>query len=505
MTNVAATPTSKRVIRRMGRRPTAFLALQREARASVAPLLDAAGHVARIYVVGRRPGTGLGGGTEGARRWASLDDRIPHDPGWGMDPRGHYFEGEHPVFRFVHHDGRHVEIRRAATFFGEGRYSARQAAQAWELVNDELARSFPAGQLLSSPAATGRELWLQTISKDHPWPTLPDELQQLIRSTAGQGRIELLPRAPHTIPQLTVYDGRFMYAALCWGLPGRGARLERVSEYLGQTRARYHAQAEVPRDWAERCRCGAPGHAGIGLLPAPGDPGWRYPAEPGETFEGWWDGAELHVAIDHGWRIRPVEAIIFERAATGPLDRWARELIGVRARIDRRRLDDTVTGQLASAAVRSILLHAIGAFHGAGRRVTRSLPIEDASEAPADAADMRVEDGRLVWCEYQQAGWPALSHPEWSAAVWARARARLLAGPGPKRPPSAVWPYNRSRVGALYAQPSTVLAFRTDAIYLTHDPGWDDDGQPGRFRLTRQLRGPLATPRSHAQLLRAVR
>lgn len=453
----------------------------------------------RVLMVGPRPG---GGTLAGFTAWAAT---MPE--GWAVAPAGHYLEGDHPTLRYVSPDGHEVHVGRAAQWLGDDALdaSAADAEAAWVELGDAIRRAFdPRAQLLASPATTGRELWLRTIPRGAEWAPMSDELQHLCRSTSTQGRVELLPRAQPEVERIVNLDGRFMYAALCWGLAGGGAELVRCTEYLGQTRARYHVNVTVPRDWAVACSCGAPGHPGIGLLPRAGDKprdGWAYPSEPGETFTTWADGAELHVALAHGWGVEPFEAIVWDGhdGVSPPLDAWAKRLVSARdvlvmrtARTPNGPGLPVPIGRMAAAGVRAILLHAVGAFHGARHRVTRSVPIEQAHEVPADARDMRVEGDRVVWAEHQAAAWPELAHPEWSTAIWARARARLLSGPG--------------GTGALHVPARDVLAFRTDALYLTGEPpAWPDDGRAGRLRVVRRVVGSLATPRTHAELLAVVK
>lgn len=487
METITHTPASRRVFRKLAPRSTVFVEPTAGGRRHVGELLAGleGGGGERVYLVGPLPGAG---GIHGLRAWAS----GPYPPGWAESERGHYLEGEHPALRFTRPDGGALELLRAAAYFGEGRYSAATARAAWELLEAELQRDWRTLNLLSSPSATGREALLQSLPRGSSWPTLPLELQSLIRRTSGQGRIQLVDGRPATIPQLVAYDGRLMYAALCWGLPGAGEH-RRTTEYLGHTRARYYATAGVPRDWARACACGAPGHEGLGLLgyADASQTGWEYPAEPGRTFSGWWDGAEVAIALAHGWAFRFHTALVFNPyTGRGPLDTWAQRLVAVRERLamlTRGAAGEETPAMLAFNAVRAILLHAIGALHGAPHKATRSLPIEQAGDVPADARDLRVEHDRIVWAEYGGAGWPELSHPEWSAAIWARARARLLHGP--------------LETGALHVPAGDVLAFRTDALYLASDPAWADDGRPGRLRRRAVIAGPLARPGSHAELL----
>lgn len=494
MQTVPETPALKRTVRKFADRPTVFVELLGAERTSAGALLaslttGALSSSERVFIVGPPIG---GGSSDGRTRW--LSGALPAL--WTEHERGHYLEGDRPVLRYRRPDGRPLEILHAATYFGDGDYGAHAAEVAWRMLADELGRQFPRGSLLSSPAATGRELLLQSIPAGTEYPVLADELAEIVRRSSGQGRIELLEApAPGTeIPELVAYDGRWFYSALCRGLGFGPGRLEVVDEYLGQTRARYAATVRIPADWSSWCVCGAPGHDGIGLLGVHEPDGWRYPHGAGETFGGWWDGAELHVAIAHGWDVRPFEALILESSSSGPLDGWIKGLLAVRERLELRAGHHNGPADLAGRALRTVILHTIGALHGGRHRVTRSVPIDSAELVPDDAEELRVEGDRIVWAESSSAGsaWPTMTHPEWSSAIWARARARLLDGPGVTK---------RDRTGALHVPAEDVIAFRTDAIYLARDPGWPDDGRVGRLRFAGRNVGPHRWPRSSAELL----
>lgn len=421
-----------------------------------------------MYLLGPRP--------TNVREWSAVE--LP--AGWGHDVAGHYLEGTLPVFRFRRDDGTRVELHRAAAWFGEHEPAADDAAEALHELGRLFAGAFDDGQLLATPSATGRYLLMRSIAFGQEWPTMTAEQQQLVRSTSGQGRIELFPRTGD-VERIVSYDGRFMYGALCWGLPGGVPVQDHVDEFAGYQKGRYHVTATVPAGWN-----------GPGILGAMVEGGgWRWPSNPGEKFTTWCDGAELAIAFDHGWSISIHERLLFPSYTTkGPADVWSDKLVKMREAFTHE--SEAVTA-LVRAGIRAVVLHSIGAFHGRPHKVTR---MGSADDVPAEADGLRIEGETFLWAEASAGqAWPEMAHPEWSAAVWGRARARLLSAPtGTKN----------HRAGLLHVDPSTVLAVRTDAVYLTTDPGWPDDGKTGRFRKVSEAVGPMPAPRSHAELL-AVR
>jgi hypothetical protein len=56
-------------------------------------------------------------------------------------------------------------------------------------------------------------------------------------------------------------------------------------------------------------------------------------------------------------------------------------------------------------------------------------------------------------------------------------------------------------VGALHIPAGQVVAFRTDAIYLTARHNWPYHGEPGDYLLKGHLTGPLPAPASEDELL----
>lgn len=441
-------------------------------RADVAEIIElaAACGVERVFLTGPRPHAGA---NDDFRDWC-------HDVPEGWSSGDHYLErADAPVLRYSDGSAR-VEIMRSAVWWGGDVVDAELCRAAWGQLAKVIGDRWPGAVLLATPATTGRELIVRTIPPGVVWPTLPSDVAELIRSTAGQGRIELFPVGDDEIPGLVELDGRTMYGALCRDLPG-GVPVRGWGEhsYGPYARCRVHATWQVPPDWDH-----------IGILPAKTGDGWRYPATPGEWAEGWIDGAELHLARHWGWDVSVTEHIVWPPSTgAGPLDGWARRLLDLIGRYRARRAP---AAALVARALRHVLIDALGALVGREHVVTRSTPIDDIARGmPMDAVDPRIEAGHLVWGERMPARWPEMIHPEWSAAVWARCRVRMLAGPKVAGVPT----------GALHVPRAQLLAIRTDALYTTEDPGWPDDGAAGRLIRKRHRAGPLPAPRSVADIL----
>lgn len=457
--------TTKRQVRAIRPRQAAWVAVGVNAGATL-NVIDAGCRT--VYLCGPRP-------AEGWRAWAytGLGER------WDGD--GHYLEAAAaPVLRYRSRlTGEPIELYAASQWFGDvGAADTALAASAWRYLGELVHRTFAGGTLLATPATTGRDLFLRTIQHGREWPVLSADTQELIREHSGQGRVEVLTPAAEELPGLVEYDGRLMYAALCAELPAGEPTRDTVPEFAGYQRGRYLVRVTVPRDWGER----------FGLLGVKDGPsgGWRYPRGAGEVFTTWVDGAELALALQAGWYCRILERLLFPPLrGTGPLDTWAAKLVRLR---DAARAGGRPEGELVARAVRALLLHGIGAFQGRPHLVTHHLPLERAAEVPASAVAPRVDGDQVIWGEETGQRWAALAHPEWCAAVWARARVRLLRGP--------------LGSGVLQRSAGEVVGFRTDAVYLTHRQGWEDDGRPGRLRLVRELDGAVwPWPTTNGELL----
>lgn len=403
----------------------------------------------RVYVVGAAPA---------AAECAGLAGEIGASV---------YLDGHWPTLRFA--GG--ASIRCAAQWTGSDSHSIEETRAILDRIGVQIRRRFGSSAvMLATPATTGRDLWLRVAGEQ--WPVMSAPMQTEIRATSTQGRIELFRPREATAEHLYAWDMRIAYSAVLRGLPigepvelggAAGAALAEANPYA---RARFRVSWKAPAEWDH-----------VGILPAEGDPrSWPM------AGEGWADGAEVRLALVHGWKVNVSRAFVWERSAD-PLSPWERRITAA------IRDAESAGDRPMRHAWRAMLLQAIGAFHGAPRRHTVI-----GSDPPADAENLRfLDDGIMAWIERRPAAWPSLSHPEWSSMVWARTRARLLSGPGGS--------------GMLSLDPRTVVACRTDAIYTTNDrpASWPDDGAPGRFRLkAHTFKAGRRWPTTSAELLREI-
>lgn len=399
--------------------------------------------------------------------------------GWRVYADGHY-----PTLRA---DSPARVIQFAPQWFGPvgATVSPDRAAVWWRELDARLRSAFDGHGLLSTPATTGRALLAATLDRD-AFPVMANAWQDRVRSMSGQGRIQVMPdpnrpRLKRGRPvkfTVTEYDQRLSYSAVLRRMPvgdpveldpGEASAWWSGSWADGFPIGKVFATWQAP-EWGDR----------PGILPAFGEHGATvYPV----TGSGWVDAVELDLAQRHRWRVDVGGAIVWDTSGD-PFRLW-RDRLG-------RLIEhgDGVMGSWWLSSLRAIMLHTIGALHGAPRRHTVM-----GDEPPAGAERLRRAGDRWAWTITAPAAWPEMSHPEWSSTVWARARRRLLDAPGP----------NGCRVGALHVEPGSVVALRTDAVYIAgaHEP-WPDDGAAGRYR----FRGAFMMdtwPTGSAQLLAAKR
>ncbi|MFJ3720785.1 hypothetical protein [Streptomyces sp. NPDC090057] len=434
-------------------------------------------------------------------------------PGWRTDTgrgrdrmAGHFVHARNPVGRYQRENGeQHVEIRSVGEWFDTHGDDPAVIRDAFVLLWQALRRHWSDAVIMGSPSQTGRDLWTRTIPTRGQYaegfPVLSEELRGLLHATAGQGRNELItpPRVPEQLPQLVEYDRTFAYAKHTWKSPVGTPRRITATTFASwsekeQMRALYgcghwQVRVTVPDTW---------NHVGLLPAPAPGDRAWHYPAEPGTTFTTWAGGPEIHTALTNPitpWKIEILDGILWEDGK--PLDDWAKKLKETWTNLTAQAHfqgdpQQARAAHLASRAVRSILLYGIGAFAQRPRMVTGTTPRTAERDVPADAEIIAFDDEHITWHKPTGFSRDPNAHPEWAAAIWSAARAALLT--------------QRHRdddtyAGALHTEPGTVVAFRTDALYLTQPQNWPYHHQPGDYLLRGHLTGPLPAPTSEEKLL----
>ena len=434
-------------------------------------------------------------------------------PGWRTDTgrgrdrmAGHFVHARNPVGRYQRENGdSHVEIRSVGEWFDVDGDDPATVRDAFVLLWQALRRHWRDAVLMGSPSQTGRDLWTRTIPTRGQYadgfPVLSEELRGLLHATAGQGRNELLtpPRVPKQLPQLVEYDRTFAYAKHTWkspvGTPRRiTAHTFATWSQKEQMRALYgcghwQVRVTVPDTW---------NHIGLLPAPAPGDRAWHYPAEPGTTFTTWAGGPEIHTALTNSltpWKVEILDGILWEDGK--PLDDWAKKLKETWSNLSAQahfqgNAQQARAAHLASRAVRSILLYGIGSFAQRPRMVTGTTPRTMERDVPPDAEIIGFDDELITWQKPTGFARDPNAHPEWAAAIWSGARAALL---------SQRHRDDDTYAGALHTPPGTVIAFRTDALYLTQPHNWPYHHQPGDYLLRGQLTGPLAAPTTEEELL----
>ncbi|WP_328687973.1 hypothetical protein OHA74_53860 [Streptomyces phaeochromogenes] len=468
--------------------------------------------VERIYITAGDP-------------WHRDADRYPYlrdavaawlnapTPGWRTDTgrgkdrmAGHFVHARNPVGRYQRENGdQHVEIRSVGEWFDLDGDDPATIRDAFVLLWQALRHHWNDAVLMGSPSQTGRDLWTRTIPQrgQHAegFPVLSEELRGLLHATAGQGRNELLtpPRVPEQLPQLVEYDRTFAYAKHTWKSPVGTPRRITAATFASwpqkeQQQALYgcghwQVRVTVPDTW---------NHIGLLPAPAPGERAWHYPADPGTTFTTWAGGPEIHTALTNPlnpWKIEILDGILWENGK--PLDDWAKKLKDTWTNLSAQAhfqgdAQQARAAHLASRAVRAILLYGIGSFAQRPRMVTGTTPRTLERDVPPDAEIIGFDDELITWQRPRGFSRDPNAHPEWAATIWSGARAALLT--------------QRHRdddtyAGALHTEPGSVVAFRTDALYLTQPQNWPHHNQPGDYLLRGQLTGPVTAPTTEEELL----
>lgn len=457
-------------------------------------LETAAAHNAnKLMFVGKVPDTVLG-----QAHWT-----LASTPGWTAEqvhprtPSAQYLKTA---------TGQNVYVRTAAEWFGEPRLTPGQARETWDVLGSVLRSLDERASLFLAPSATGRQLWALSLPKNvDPYLVAPDIAEE-IHNNSGQHHFEHLVAGPNfsqhedciplidpaitpRIKRFAYVDGRFMYASLCRELGiGPGRRLKRIDAFDlinrdRYARARVLVRFKVPENWD---------HVGLLGVKMPNErDGWYYPNRPGATGETWADLSEVFVAQDKNWLIDPLEAVVFDKARV--MDTFADRITRAREKVAGTLDMPALMRGAVTAALRAIMLQAIGAF--ASRGPDHSVKVESARDVPPEYQSTATRyGGEYVYTVPGQLTEKNRQwyHPEISAQVWGRGRAKVLEAPGA----------NGNKGGALAVPASSLIGINGDAIYTTTLPRWSlperygggDDGRVGKLRLKGLLEGDMLIP-----------
>lgn len=388
------------------------------------------------------------------------------------------------IASYKRQDGRRVTLYSSAQWFGEcddislirATYIRLRVLLRATFDNDLV--------LMGTPARTGLDLIERSLSASVSFPTLAQDVRTVIENNIGQGRLEMLAHTENTpqVDTLYVLDAIWMYSACCRRLPCEPVEHDYQNTFAGWRSAFYRVQFQVPPAWAH-----------IGLLPTwhPKQHRTVWPSKPSEHwYEAFVGPEELKLAIENGWPVRIAERWLFREGDdihVDPLRYWIEKLRALREMCTDER--EGQKGPLLRGAIRALCIKAVGGLHRKGRFQHIETPIEDVESIPDDAEILYITDTHCTWRKPipLDSAMAQFAHPEWSAAIWGRARARLAKA-------------------ALQLPRETIIALRSDAIVTTFDPGWHGE-KPGEFRLkeTLDLGGQLLPRRTsdYLQLRRA--
>jgi hypothetical protein len=342
--------------------------------------------------------------------------------------------------------------------------------------------------LMATPARTGLDLLERSLpvdkeKKPYEWPVLDKSVREMIEHNIGQGRMEMLRQSERT-PQtdkLYILDAIWMYSSCCRRLPSGPVEHDTVSEFAGYQVAYYRVEFQVPAGWSH-----------IGLLPT-WNPKERRTIWPSRPSKFWYTAyvcsEELRLALDNNWSVQIKERWLFSEGdgqAQDPLRNWISSLRELREGCTDER-ESADLGRLLRGAIRAICIKAIGSLHRKGRYLIIETPIARIADVPADAEVVWRTDSHIRWRRPipLDANMAHFAHPEWSAYIWGRARAKLA-----KK--------------ALELPREAIIALRSDALALTFDPDWRGT-KPGEFRLKKVIdlagRSLPATTREYLDLL----
>lgn len=413
-------------------------------------------------------------------------------PDWYREPVAHgwtlRYRHDVPARRVATYtrDGHRIDLRHSPAWWDDCRDAALMA-RAHRFLERRLRAQFGEhALLLGTPAQTGLDLLDRSLPFGQEYPVLPEDVRSILHGQMTQARRELYPHESE-IPSFMYYDARFAYAACLRHLPCQFKSYDSFEnddgEYLPYTPAFYYVGGYMPDDWRH-----------IGLVPRKVDPddpesGWTWPRfDPAwnpEYHFGWLSDEEYMLAVKHGWKLEIGERITFAPRDTpgcDPLETWQKKLVALWRASKLAQPQDEID-PLHAAALRNIVLHTIGACHRRDNKEVVIVPedeyVFDPAFPPKLLPGLGYEITRPIPVSAEMARY---DHPEWSAYVWARQRARLAS--------------------QMLATPfDNLLGCNTDAYYTTRNAGVVDDGKIGSYRLKGRILSPRPAPQDYNALL----
>lgn len=384
-----------------------------------------------------------------------------------------------------------------AAWFGRD-YDAEIADRAITRVGACLNADLNGATVKATPTLTGAYALRRVVPANVDYPSLPDDLQRLIRSRFTQARVEHIPPKGARIKQVSIYDSRLAYLACCREVPvytPTTFQMDNHADFAGRSvKGFYEVEVTVPDTWSH-----------VGLVPCRPrqyDQYWSYPATPGTTFTSWLTTEEVYLLQEEHWAYTIKHRWLFRKAeGSDPLRQWAERLANRIEQLDAMivKTSDDPTAERATqelryirAGLRSVALNTIGYFHSSGATeihvLKRGDPIpDDWITMPGFTAGMTAS-GIQVSFKVPHTGMAAqFNHPEWAVWIWAKNRCRT------------------TRL-LLTVPRNQIVAVHNDAAYTSApQPAIVDSGKVGAYRLKYHCQFPnvLVNPTA-ADLAKAI-
>jgi hypothetical protein len=369
-------------------------------------------------------------------------------------------------------------------WFGE-KVNADTAQRAITRIATCISHDANGAAIKRTPTMTGIYMLKRLLPYGHEYPSLPEEIQKLIRTNFTQARFESFPCSTQSI---YIYDARLAYLACVREVPCALTGVveqETTSEFAGKyQKAIYRVEVTIPSTWSH-----------IGLVPRRPkqyQQYWDFPRTPGESWECWLTAEEVLLLVEKQWPHVIRERILFSKGAgCDPLRAFGEKLSERIEQLDNgiKSHPDDEELKLIRHGLRAIALNAIGYLHTSGARKYKVFqPGERIPEDLQFEPDFSVSHTRTgIQCSWSVPHTGMLgqfNHPEWSSYVWAK---------------------NRIRVTDFVLDHFTldqVIAIHNDAVYVPEKTDIPTTTKVGAYRLKQWAIAPKAEKIPHEAALK---